>query len=123
MSRTSSEQKRTRFVLRPYRRISTWSVIHYLGGEFIGKGVMTNLSQTGMRVQGDHAVTPGTEVGIRVTFAENGSSVQIERATVRWVDGFDFGLEFIRIAPMASKQIAHIITTQIHSYTQPSYSM
>jgi PilZ domain-containing protein len=96
-------------------------VVHYLSGEFIGKGIMTNLSQSGMRVQGDHTVTPGMNVAVRLTFSsENESSVQIERATVRWVNGCDFGLEFVRIAPMATKQIIHVITTRIRSFCQPS---
>ncbi len=119
MATPSHQKKVTQFVLRPFRRIPTWHVIHYLGGEFIGKGIVTNLSQSGMRVQGDHTVTPGMHVAIRLTLAEGGSSVQIERATVRWVNGCDFGLEFARIAPLASKQIAHVITTRIRSCSQP----
>ena len=119
MTKLSHQKKVTQFILRPFRRIPTWCVVHYLGGEFIGKGIMTNLSQSGMRVQGDHSVTPGMQVAIRVTFAENGSSVQIERAAVRWVNGCDFGLEFVRIAPMASRQVAHVITTRIRSFIHP----
>jgi hypothetical protein len=119
MTKLSHQKNVTQFVLRPFRRIPTWCVVYYLGGEFIGKGIVTNLSQSGMRVQGDHSVTPGMQIAIRVTFTENGSSVQIERAAVRWVNGCDFGLEFMRIAPMASKQIAHVITTRIRSFTHP----
>jgi PilZ domain-containing protein len=120
MAPPSHQRKGTQFILRPFHRIPTWSVVHYLSGEFIGKGIMTNLSQSGMRVQGDHRVTPGMQISIRLTFAENESSVQIERATVRWVNGCDFGLEFVRIAPMATKQIVHVITTRMRSYCQPS---
>lgn len=120
MTKSSHQMKVTRFILRPFRRIPTWCVVHYLGGEFIGKGITTNLSQSGMRVQGDHTVTPGMQIAIRLTFAENGSSVQIERAVVRWVNGCDFGLEFVRIAPMASRQIAHVITTRSRSFCHPS---
>jgi PilZ domain-containing protein len=123
MAKTSQQKKVTQFILRPFRRIPMWCVVHYLGGEFIGKGIVTNLSQSGMRVQGDHTVTPGMQIAVRLTFAKNGSSVQIERATVRWVNGCDFGLEFVRIAPMASKQIAHVITTRVRSFNSPSYTI
>jgi len=123
MSKPHQQKKTSQFILRPFRRIPTWCVLHYLGGEFIGKGIMTNLSQAGMRVQGDHTVTPGLQIAIRVVFAENGSSVQIERATVRWVNGCDFGLEFVRIAPLASKQIAHVINTNVRSLSSPSYTI
>lgn len=123
MTKPYQQKKVTQFTLRPFRRIPTWCVVHYLGGEFIGKGIMTNLSQSGMRVQGDHTVMPGMQVAIRLIFAENGSSVQIERAAVRWVNGCDFGLEFVHIAPMASKQIAHVISTSARSLTSPSYTV
>jgi len=123
MKKPYQQKKTAQFILRPFRRIPTWCVLHYLGGEFIGKGIMTNLSQSGMRVQGDHMVTPGLQIAIRVVFAENRSSVQIERATVRWVNGCDFGLEFVRIAPLASKQIAHVISTNVRSLSSPSYTI
>lgn len=123
MTKPYYQKKVTQFILRPFRRIPTWCVVHYLGGEFIGKGIMTNLSQSGMRVQGDHTVTPGMQIAIRLIFAENGSSLQIERATVRWVNGYDFGLEFERIAPMASKHIAHVISTNGRSFPTPFYTV
>src|SRR5215510_186668 len=123
MSKAYQQKKTAQFILRPFRRIPTWCILHYLGGEFIGKGIMTNLSQSGMRVQGDHTVTPGMQIAVRVIFPENGSSVQIERATVRWVNGCDFGLQFVRIAPMASKQIAHVISTSVRFLRSPSYTV
>jgi hypothetical protein len=123
MTKPYQQKKVAQFTLRPFRRIPTWCILHYLGGEFIGKGIMTNLSQSGMRVQGDHTVTPGMQIAVRVIFPENGSSVQIERATVRWVNGCDFGLQFVRIAPMASKQIAHVISTSVRFLRSPSYTV
>ena len=84
-----SKSKHTRFVLRPYRRIPTWLDLYYLSGECVGKGVVTNLSQSGMRVQGDHAVEPGLDLGLRLTLADDGPTIEIERATVRWVDGYE----------------------------------
>ena len=62
-----SKPKGTRFVLRPYRRIPTWRVLYYLSGECVGKGVVTNLSQSGMRIQGEHAVEPGLDLALRLT--------------------------------------------------------
>ena len=29
--------------------------------------------------------------------------IEIERATVRWVDGYDFGLDFVRLSPLAAE--------------------
>jgi hypothetical protein len=108
-----SKPKPARFVFRPYRRIPIWRVLYYLSGEYVGKGVVTNLSQSGMRIQGEHAVEPGIALALRLTLADGGPTVEIERAAVRWVDGYDFGLDFVRISPAATKHIANHLNQQI----------
>jgi PilZ domain len=110
-----SKSKHARFVFRPYRRIPTWRVLYYLSREFVGKGVVTNLSQLGMRVQGEHAVEPGLNMALRLTLADDGPTVEIELATVRWVEGYDFGLDFVHINPVATKQIADLLNQKIRS--------
>jgi PilZ domain len=115
-----SKARGTRFVLRPYRRIPTWLVLYYLSGECVGKGVVTNLSQLGMRVQGDHAVEPGLDLALRITFAADGPPIEIERATVRWVDGYDFGLDLVLVSPLAAKHIARLLSGQIRAHQMPA---
>ena len=115
-----SKPKSVRFVLRPYRRIPTWLVLYYLSGECIGKGVVTNLSRLGMRIQGDHAVEPGLDLALRVTFADDGPPIEIKRATVRWVDGYDFGLDLVRVSPLAAKHIARLLSGQIRAPQMPA---
>ena len=110
-----SKPKYARFVCRPYRRIPIWRALYYLSGEYVGKGVVTNLSQLGMRIQGEHAVEPGMALALRLTLTDDGPTLDIDRATVRWVDGYDFGLDFIRINPLARKHIAHLLNQQIRA--------
>ena len=110
-----SKLNATRFVLRPYRRIPTWLVLYYLSGECIGKGVVTNLSLSGMRIQGDHAVEPGLNLALRVTFSNDGPPIEIDRATVRWVDGYDFGLDLVLVSPLAAKYIVRLLSGQIRA--------
>jgi len=114
-----SKPKRTPFVLRPYRRIPTWLVLYYLSGESVGKGIVTNLSRSGMRVQGDHAVEPGLDLGLRLTLEDNGTTIEIERATVRWVDGYDFGLDLVRFSPDVAMHIARLVSQQIRAPQMP----
>lgn len=115
-----SKTKITRFVLRPYRRIPTWLVLYYLSGECVGKGIVTNLSQSGMRIQGDHAVQPGLDLTLRVTFEDDGLPIEVERATVRWVDGYDFGLDFAHLSPSAAKHISDTLNQQIRAPQSPT---
>jgi len=110
-----AKPKSTRFVLRPYRRIPIWRVLYYLSGDSVGKGVVTNLSHSGMRIQGEHAVEPGLDMALRLTLADDGPTIDIERATVRWVDGYDFGLDFVRVNSLAAKHIAHALSRQIRA--------
>jgi hypothetical protein len=110
-----SKSKRTSFVLRPYRRIPTWLILYYLSGESVGKGIMTNLSQSGMRVQGEHAVEPGLHLGLRLTLEDSGMTIEVERATVRWVDGYDFGLDLVRFSPDTAMHIARLVSRHIRA--------
>lgn len=111
----STKLKGIQFVLRPYRRIPTRNVLHYLSTEYVGKGIVTNLSQSGVRIQGEHAVEPGLSLALRLTLSENGPTIEVERATVRWVDGYDFGMEFDRLSPLATKHITHAVSQKMRA--------
>ena len=110
----------TRFVLRPYRRIPTWLVLYYLSGECVGKGVAINLSHSGMRVQGDHLREPGLDLALQVTFADGVTPIEIKRATVRWVNGYDFGLDLVLVSPLAANHIASLLNGQIRAHQMPA---
>jgi hypothetical protein len=115
-----SKLKGTRFVLRPYRRVPTQRVLYYLSGKCVGKGVVTNLSQSGMRIRGEHEVEPGLDLALRLTLLDEGPMIDIERATVRWVDGNDFGLDFVRLSPLAKKHITEALSQQIRIPQSPA---
>ena len=100
-------------MLRPYRRIPTWYSSYYLSDNSIGKGVVMNLSYTGLRVQGDHAVKPGAEISVRVTVEEDSPPLEISRASVRWVNQYQFGLKIEHLTPGAANRIASLINEQI----------
>ena len=110
-----SKPKGSRFVLRPYRRVPIHRVLYYLSGECVGKGIVTNLSQSGMRIQGEHEVKPGLNLALRLTLSDDGPTIDIDRATVRWVDGNDFGLDFVRVSPLATKHISNALSQQIRA--------
>lgn len=111
----STKLKGIQFVLRPYRRIPTRHALHYLSTEYVGKGIVTNLSQSGVRIQGEHAVEPGLSLALRLTLSENGPTIEVERATVRWVDGYDFGMEFDRLSPLATKHITQAVSLKMRA--------
>ena len=112
---SSPTLKGIRFVLRPYRRVPSRYALYYLSPEYVGKGIVTNLSQSGIRIQGEHAVEPGLSLALRLKLSDDGPTVEVERATVRWVDGYDFGMEFDRVSPMAAAHITHVLSQKIRT--------
>jgi hypothetical protein len=72
-----------------------------------------------MRVQGDHAVEPGLNLALRVTLSDDDPPIEISQATVRWVEGYDFGLDFVRVSPLAAKYIANLLSGQIRAPQPP----
>jgi hypothetical protein len=111
----STKLKGIQFVLRPYRRIPTRHVLHYLSTEYVGKGLVTNLSRSGLRIQGEHAVEPGLSLALRLTLSADGPTIEVERATVRWVDGYDFGIEFDDLSPLAAAHISKLVSQKIRA--------
>lgn len=110
-ARAQSNQEATRFVVRPYRRIPTRFVSYYMSGDFVGKGVVKNLSCTGMRLSADHAIKPGTYLTVRVMIEEERPPLEIERAIVRWVNEGECGMKISAISPTAAEQITKLVTT------------
>jgi len=111
-SRVHTGKTASRFIMRPYRRIPTWYMSYYMGGDLIGKGVVTNLSCTGMRVLGDHAMQPGTTLALRLNLEEDMPPLEIERVTVQWVKEAEFGVRVVTIKPAAAKRIVQLLATQ-----------
>ncbi len=115
-----SKPKGTRCVLRSYRRIPIQLARYYLSGTCVGKGIVTNLSQSGMRIRGEHEVEPGFEFALRLTRSDDGPMIDIAQATVRWVDGNNFGLDGVRLSPSAKKHIVDALSRQIRVPQSPS---
>ena len=112
MPKTNGNKGASRFIMRPYRRIPTWYLTYYMGRDLVGKGVVTNLSCTGMRVLGDHAMQRGASLALRLTTEEDGPPLEIDRATVRWVKEAEFGVHIVTITRAGAKRIAKILASQ-----------
>ena len=117
--KVSTKVRRRRFVLRPYRRIPTWYSAYYMSGSVIGKGVAKNLSRTGLRVVGDHALIPGSNVCVRLMLGEGEPPLEISRASVRWTDLYEVGLRIEHLTPDAADRLANLIKADI-SFRPPT---
>ena len=104
---------RGRFVVRPYRRIPTSYSSYYMSGSVIGKGVVRNVSRTGLRVLGDHSLALSTEVCIRLTLGEGAPPLEISRASVRWANEYEFGVRIEQVTREAAQRLARLINADI----------
>jgi PilZ domain len=113
MKTTRDNVKGRKFVLRPYRRIPTWYQSHYLSGNVIGKGVVMNLSSSGMRILGDHSLQPGTQLSIRVYLEEHGPPLEIPLSSVQWVNQYEFGVKINHLSSEAAHRITSLLKQHI----------
>jgi hypothetical protein len=112
--------QQTKFVIRTYHRIPVRCVLYYMGGEFLGKGTVMNLSRNGFRVVGDHQVVPGMELVVRMSLPDKEEPVEIERVVVRWVRGLLFGAKVIRMAPDGEDRVGNFLSSRLRAYCASS---
>jgi hypothetical protein len=110
----------TKFVIRTYHRIPVRCVLYYMGGEFLGRGTVMNLSRNGFRVLGDHQVVPGMELIVRLSLPDKEEPVEIERVVVRWVRGLLFGAKVTRMAPSGEDRVGNFLSSRLRAYCASS---
>lgn len=71
----------------------------FAGGRLEGKGQMLNLSEGGCAVKGDKRVPEQAILHLSIYAPQSKTPLVIQNATVRWVRGWDFGVEFLSLSP------------------------
>lgn len=110
----------SKFVIRTYHRIPVRCALYYMGGEFLGKGTVMNLSRQGFRVLGDHHVVPGMELVVRLSIPDKHETVEIERVVVRWVRGLLFGAKVTKLSPDGEERIGTFLSSRLRAYCASS---
>ncbi|MCS6897254.1 MAG: PilZ domain-containing protein [Nitrospira sp.] len=103
----------TRFVIRVYHRVPVRCDLYYMGQEFLGKGMVVNVSRNGFRALGDCYVVPGLELIARLSLPQGGGSVDIQCAVVRWVRGLWFGAKILKLNPKAEERIGTFLRERL----------
>ncbi|MBS0168907.1 MAG: PilZ domain-containing protein [Nitrospira sp.] len=100
------------FRLRTYQRTTACGAGYYLSEDFLGKGVVRDISPGGWRMQGDHHVTVGMRLSLRMGHPEDEVPLNIEEATVQWVSGKDFGVKITKIRRSATRRLERLVSRQ-----------
>ena len=97
--------------LRRCPRIPFQCSISILGDQIVGQGTISNLSLGGCKIQSNANVYIGTQLGLRVFLPDHGSPMDVTQATVRWLIGREFGVEFTRMEPEAQQRLGLFVHT------------
>lgn len=81
----------------------------------VGKGTLRNLSLTGCAVRSEMRVEKGALLALRIYPPDCASPIVVEDAAVRWVEGLDFGLEFLKVQPDQQERLREAVTIRENS--------
>jgi hypothetical protein len=90
---------------RTYHRFPLSYPVIFAGAPFVGEGFLTNLSLMGCSVMCDRAVLCGSDVRVSVLLPNQTPALSIELGTIKWVQGHQFGVEFLRLPQEARQRL------------------
>ena len=88
---------------RTYHRFPLHYPVVFGGAPFVGEGVLNNLSLMGCSILCDREVLCGSGVRVSVLLPNQTPALSIELGTIKWVQGEQFGVEFLRL-PFETRQ-------------------
>ena len=83
--------------IRYCERISAEFPVIFAGESYVGEGTVLNVSVPGCEIWSKKLVEPGAYLEMKVLVPDQGSSLCVGLAKVRWCNGHRFGVEFIRM--------------------------
>jgi hypothetical protein len=103
----------TTFQVRSFRRFAVQCSVYYSSDDVQGTGIAWNLSLNGWRVDGTQPVEPGTVITLCVFLPGQHPTVFIDRATVRWSRGQEFGITVTSIKADEHARLEQFVTALI----------
>ncbi len=90
--------------------------LDYLGKEFLGTGMVINVSPYGVLIRGDYLPIIGTNISLRLFPLSDKEPISIERAVVRWQRGSQLGVEIMTMTPEAHVRLIGLMTTVLKDH-------
>jgi len=82
---------------REFARVAVELAVSFSGSGVSGGGLLSGLSTRGCTMITDELIQRGTTVALQIQLPEPYTPLKVELAEVRWADGRDAGLEFLRL--------------------------
>ena len=104
---TSSHYSRT------YHRFPLRYPVIYGGAPFVGEGILNNLSLMGCSILSDREVLCGSQIRVSVLLPNPKPTLSIELGTIKWVQGSEFGVEFLHLPLEARKHLNNALRGEL----------
>lgn len=101
------------FVQRSYARFLVQFPMMYLGQMASGQGIVRGLSLAGCQALGNAPAGVGQLLSLRLTLPNDQEPLVIERATVKWVNGLEFGLNFDHLVEQQATRLQQVIEERL----------
>ena len=107
------------FGIRKNQRLKKLAPVRYRGDGIAGEGMVEDLSLSGSYINGNTPVVVGMALALQMFVPGDPEPLLIDRATVKWVKGSEFGVEFDTPQPQVAKRITTIISMLVKSQRGP----
>ena len=101
------------FVMRKDQRLKKLVPVRYLGNGIAGEGIIKDISLSGSYITGNAPVSVGVTLALQIFVPGDPEPLLIDRATVIWVKGSEFGVDFDTPEPKAAERITQVISTLV----------
>ena len=98
---------------RTYHRFPLFYPVIFGGAPFVGEGILSNLSLMGCSVMCDREVLCGSDVRVSVLLAHQAQALSIDLGTIKWVQGRQFGVEFLRLPLDARQRLNRVLRIEL----------
>ena len=99
------------FVLRKHQRLKRLVPVRYSGDGIVGEGIIQDLSLSGSYLTGNVPVSVGIALALELFVPANSEPLLIDRGTVKWVKGSEFGVNFDTLPLTVTERITTLIST------------
>ena len=101
------------FVMRKHQRLKRLVPVRYRGDGIVGEGIIQDLSLSGSYLTGNAPVSVGIALALELLVPGNSEPLLIDRVTVKWVKGSEFGVDFDTPEPKVAERITTVISTLV----------
>ena len=104
------------FVMRKNHRLKKLVPVRYIRDGIAGEGIIKDLSLSGSYITGNTPVSVGMALALQIFVPGDPVPLLIDRATVKWVKGSEFGVDFDSPQPKEAERITQVISTLVKTH-------